>query len=132
MESLSLQIQKDDWKKEKHVPVIELKEPAKKGEPINIHLCVGKEIPHPNTTEHHIRWIKLFFQPDGEKFSIHLGTYTFEAHAESVEGPNKGPAKCEPCVHTSVILEKPGTLIALSYCNIHGLWENSLRVDFEN
>jgi superoxide reductase len=132
MDSLKLIIQKDDWKKEKHVPVIETKGPTKKGEPIDVILCVGKEIPHPNTTEHHIRWIKLFFQPDGEKFTIHLGTYTFEAHAESTEGPNKGSAKCEPCVYTRVILEKPGTLTALSYCNIHGLWENSLRVDFEN
>ncbi|MFO7152303.1 MAG: class II SORL domain-containing protein [Bacillota bacterium] len=131
MDIQDLAIQKDDWKKEKHVPVIEIKGPAKKGEPVDILLCVGKEIPHPNTTEHHIRWIKLFFQPDGEKYPVHLGTYAFEAHAESVEGPNKGSAKCEPCAYTRVILEKSGTLIALSYCNIHGLWQNDLRVDLE-
>ncbi|MDZ7815394.1 MAG: desulfoferrodoxin family protein, partial [Planctomycetota bacterium] len=26
--------------------------------------------------------------------------------------------------------EKPGTLIATSYCNIHGLWENQVRIEF--
>jgi len=29
-----------------------------------------------------------------------------------------------------VKLEKSGSLIATSYCNIHGLWESSKRVDF--
>ncbi|MFA5014628.1 MAG: desulfoferrodoxin family protein [Actinomycetota bacterium] len=25
--------------------------------------------------------------------------------------------------------EKPGTLLASSYCNIHGLWQSSKRLD---
>ena len=33
-------------------------------------VSVGKEIPHPNTTEHHIRWIKLFFKGEGENFPL--------------------------------------------------------------
>lgn len=123
-------IQRDDWKNEKHVPMIELEGDVKKGEKVRVHLCVGSEIPHPNTTEHYISWIKLFYKPDGEKYAIHLGTYDFAAHAESVKGANEGSAKCEPCVYTVVSLEEPGELVAVSYCNIHGLWENSLRVDF--
>lgn len=122
-------IKKDDWKNEKHVPVIEIDGTAKKGEALDVCVCVGKEIAHPNTTEHHISWIKLFFKPDGENNVINLGNYQFAAHAESVKGPNEGSAKCEPHVITKVILGKSGTLVALSYCNIHGLWENSLRVD---
>ncbi len=122
-------VQSADWKSEKHVPVIKIKGPAKKGEPCAVQLSVGEEIAHPHTTEHHIRYIKLFFKPEDEKFIVHLGTYQFEAHGESVEGANAGSAKCEPVVSTTVTLDKPGELVALSYCNIHGLWDNSEKVD---
>ncbi len=129
MSAFSSSIQSADWKSEKHVPVIEVKGTAKKGEPFEIALSVGAEIAHPHTTEHHIRYIQLFFKPDGEKFIVQLGTFQFEAHAESVEGANAGSAKCEPKVTTTVTLEKPGELVALSYCNIHGLWDNSQKIE---
>lgn len=129
MSAIGGHIQSADWKAEKHVPVIQLQGTAKKGEPFEVLLSVGAEIAHPHTTEHHIRYIKLFFKPDGEKFIIHLGTYQFEAHGESVEGANAGSAKCEPKVSTTVTLEKPGELVALSYCNIHGLWDNSEKIN---
>ena len=122
-------VQSADWKSEKHVPVIKVKGPVKKGENFEVQLSIGEEIPHPHTTEHHIRYIQLFFKPEGEKFIVHLGTYQFEAHGESVEGANAGSAKCEPRVSTMVTLEKPGELVALSYCNIHGLWDNSEKID---
>ncbi len=121
-------VQSADWKSEKHVPAIKVKGPAKKGEAFEVQLSIGEEIPHPHTTEHHIRYIQLFFKPEGEKFIVHLGTYQFEAHGESVEGANAGSAKCEPRVSTMVTLEKPGELVALGYCNIHGLWDNSEKI----
>ncbi len=122
-------VQSADWKSEKHVPVIQVKGPAKKGEPFEVQLSIGEEIPHPHTTEHHIRYIQLFFKPEGEKFIVNLGTYQFEAHGESVDGPNEGSAKCEPRVTTTITLEKPGDLVALSYCNIHGLWDNAEKIE---
>ena len=54
--------QSADWKKEKHVPVIDAAPKAKKGEWIPVVVTVGKEIAHPNTTAHHIRWIELYFR----------------------------------------------------------------------
>ncbi|HSW35295.1 MAG TPA: class II SORL domain-containing protein [Candidatus Limnocylindrales bacterium] len=131
MSILGDHIKSADWKAEKHVPVIEVSGLAKKGEPLEVRLSVGAEISHPHTTEHHIRFIKLFFQPENEKFIVHLGTYQFEAHGESVEGANAGSAKCEPKVSTTITLGKPGLLVALSYCNIHGLWDNSWKVEME-
>jgi len=122
-------VQSADWKSEKHVPVIEVKGPAKKGESFEVELSVGAEIPHPHTTEHHIRYIQLFFRPEDEKFIVHLGTFQFEAHGESVEGANAGSAKCEPKTTATITLEKPGELVALSYCNIHGLWDSSQKVE---
>lgn len=128
MSSIGNHVQSADWKAEKHVPVIELMSPVKKGEPCQVQLSVGAEIAHPHTTEHHIRFIQLYFKPEGEKFAIHMGTFQFEAHGESVEGANAGSAKCEPKVTATVTLEKPGELVAMSYCNIHGLWDNSEKV----
>ncbi len=128
MSAIGDHIQSADWKTEKHVPVIQIKGATNKGEPFDVQLSVGAEIAHPQTTEHHIRYIKLFFKPEGEKFIIHLGSFQFEAHGESVEGANAGSAKCEPKVKATVTLEKPGELIALSYCNIHGLWDNAEKI----
>ena len=56
-------IQEADWKKEKHVPVIECPDEVSKDEMFDVKAGLGKEIAHPNTTEHHIRWIELYFHP---------------------------------------------------------------------
>ena len=128
MSNIGNYVQSADWKAEKHVPVIEVMGPAKKGEPCQVQLSVGAEIAHPHTTEHHIRYIQLYFKPEGEKFAIHMGTFQFEAHGESIDGANAGSAKCEPKVTATITLEKPGELVAMSYCNIHGLWDNSEKV----
>ena len=58
--------QKADWKTEKHVPVLEAPDRVGKGGLLQLIVSVGKEIPHPNTTEHHIRWIEVYFHPKGE------------------------------------------------------------------
>ncbi|MBN1487610.1 MAG: class II SORL domain-containing protein [Anaerolineae bacterium] len=121
-------IQAADWKKEKHIPVIEAPEAVKAGAPFNVTVSVGKEIPHPNTTEHHIRWIDVYFKPDGDKFSYQIGHFDFSAHGESVKGANEGPAHTHPFAVSSLTIEGPGTLVALSFCNIHGLWESSKEI----
>jgi superoxide reductase len=121
-------VQSGDWKQEKHLPVIECAEAVKAGEKLAVTVSVGKQIAHPNTTEHHIRWIQLFFQPEGDKFTYQLGQWDFNAHGESVLGPNQGPVWSEPAVTTSLTLKKSGTLLALGFCNIHGVWESAKEV----
>jgi superoxide reductase len=116
-------VQTADWKAEKHVPVIEAPDSVKAGEKFAVQVTVGKEIAHPNTTEHHIRWIRLYFKPDGGKFAYDVALMEFDAHGESVEGPNKGPVYSEPSLQATLKLNVSGTLLATSYCNIHGLWE---------
>jgi superoxide reductase len=115
--------QSADWKSEKHVPVIECPDQVTADEVFDVKVTLGKEIAHPNTTEHHIRWIQLYFKPEGEKFAYQVGNFEFTAHGESVDGANKGPVYTNHRVTTSLKIQKPGTLIATSYCNIHGLWE---------
>lgn len=116
-----------DWKTEKHVPVIEAPANVKAGEKFTVEVTVGKEIAHPNTTEHHIRWIRLYFKPESGNI-FDLGLFEFNAHGESTEGANKGPAYVEPSATVVVKLNASGTLMAESYCNIHGLWESSKEI----
>jgi superoxide reductase len=131
MEELSKVFQSADWKKEKHVPVLEAPEKVKKGENVRVSVTVGKEIPHPNTTEHHIAWIDVYFHPQGSKFPYHLGRFEFHAHGASTDGPNTSSIYAHPAVTLTFKSEKSGTLFAFSYCNIHGLWMHSRELSVE-
>jgi len=122
-------VQSADWKKEKHVPAIECAEKVEAGKPFQVTVGVGKELPHPNTTEHHIRWIDLYFQPRGDKFVHQIAHCELAAHGESAKGANQGPAYTHSSVSLSMQVDGPGTLIALSLCNIHGLWESSKEIE---
>jgi len=121
--------QSADWKKEKHVPVIEVLK-VQKGF-AEVRVSVGKEIPHPNTTEHHIMWIELVFQPEGEKFPYVIGRADFSSHGASVEGANKSTVYTEPVALFAFKTEKSGKLVAFSYCNIHGLWKGEAELKLE-
>lgn len=125
MEKLGALIQEANWKTEKHVPTIDCPDTVEADELFNVKVGIGKEIAHPNTTEHHIRWISLFFCSEGEKFPYHLGHYEFNAHGESVQGPNKSSVYTHHHVTTSFMTGRPGTILALALCNIHGLWQSA-------
>lgn len=120
-----------DWKAEKHVPAIESPSAVKAGALFAVKVSVGKEIAHPNTTEHHIRWISLYFHPEGEKFPFEIGRFEFCAHGESAAGPNQGSVYTHHDVQTSLKITKPGTLYATSLCNIHGLWQSSQEIKLD-
>lgn len=120
MKKVTETVQSGDWKSEKHVPVIHLPEDLS-AEKLEIKVVVGDEIAHPNTLEHHIAWMKLFFMPGGGKFPIEIGSYVCSAHGES-------EVYSEPVIKASVKLPGNGVLQALSYCNLHGLWESSVEL----
>ena len=108
-------IRSADWKVEKHVPVIELVE-VKEGE-ITVDVSVGKELPHPNTFEHHIRWIDLYYVPEKGQFLYPVGKVEFGGHGE-------GKTFTKPKATFTLKTKKPGKFVAFSLCNIHGLWKS--------
>jgi len=124
MKTLGKFLQSGDWKGEKHVPVIHAPKKVKAGEAFEIGVSIGDEIPHPNTLEHYIAWVKVFFFQDGGKFPVELVDFKFAAHGEAGNFT-------EPSATTKIKLEKSGTIHAISYCNIHGLWENSQDIVVE-
>lgn len=123
--------QSADWKAEKHVPVIESKDKVKKGEYIKFTVAIGRDIPHPNKTEHHIRWIEVYFLPEGEKFPYQISKTEFTSHGESSKGPDTSTVYSHHEVSLTFKTDNPGTIFASSYCNIHGLWENSKYIEVE-
>jgi superoxide reductase len=117
-----------DWKSEKHVPVITCSDTSAAGAALDITVTVGKEIAHPNTTNHHISWIALHFVPAGSKASVEIARCEFSAHGAAVEGPDKGPALTDSTVSVRAKLVASGTLFATAYCNIHGLWASEKTI----
>lgn len=131
MSSIQDLFQSADWKTEKHVPVIEVPDKVKKGEIFSVKATIGKEIAHPNKTEHHIRWIAVYFHPQDGKFPYQIGRAEFTAHGESAEGPDTSTVYTHHEAVFSFKTDKPGTIHASSYCNIHGLWQNSKEIEVE-
>jgi superoxide reductase len=123
--------QSADWKAEKHVPVIEAADKVNKGDFLSVKVIVGKEIPHPNTTAHHIRWIEVYFHPKAEKFPYQIGRFEFSAHGESTQGVDTSTVYTQPEVSLKFKAEKDGLILASAYCNIHGLWQNSKELSLE-
>ena len=118
-------IKNADWKQEKHVPVIDAPDKAAKTRLFKVSVTIGKEIAHPNKTEHHIRWIEVYFHPEGEQFPYQIAKTEFCAHGESGAGADTSSIYTNHEMSVSFKTDKPGTIYALSYCNIHGLWQNS-------
>ena len=117
-------LQTADWKTEKHVPVIECPDEVNKGEFFRVTATIGKEIAHPNKTDHYIVWISIYFLAEGEKFPYEIAKTDFSAHGASVQGPDTSSIYTHHETTVSFKTEKPGTIYAVSYCNIHGLWKN--------
>jgi superoxide reductase len=120
-----------DWKTEKHVPVIDCPDQVKADDFFPVKVTIGKEVAHPNTTEHHICWIAVYFHPEGDKFPYEIGRVEFTAHGASTEGPNKGTVYTHHEVSLSMKTGKPGILYASSHCNIHGLWQSQKAIKIQ-
>jgi len=131
MTTIGEQYQSADWKTEKHVPVIECPDSVAADEMFDVNVTLGKEVTHPNTTEHHIRWIQLYFKPEGDKFAYQVGSFEFCAHGESTDGADQGPVYTNHSAVARMKVKKAGTLMATALCKIHGLWESAKAVSLK-
>ena len=101
-------------KRESHTPKIEAPARAKADETILVKITVG---PHPNTVEHSIRWVAVFFYEEGRAFNpLSLAKVSFNAPTT------------EPEITLKVKLGKSGVIHALEYCNLHGLWSGKKEI----
>ena len=106
----------EEMDKEKHVPIIDTPTSVKEGEPFMVTITVGKIVPHPNTVQHHIEWIQLFAKEEDSKYVVEIAKVDL------------GPTYASPEVTIPVMLKKNSTLFSLEYCNIHGVWDYSVKI----
>ena len=102
--------------REKHVPTITIDKGHKEDVDI-VRVVVGHEESHPNTVEHHIVWIELYGVKKNNDQVISLGRAVC------------APVFSNPNVRFQINQIKDFKAFhALAYCNIHGLWANSLEL----
>ncbi len=129
MSKLGPLFQMEDGNRERHIPVIDCPDRVAAGKPFAINVTIGNEVKHPNTTEHHIKWVQVFFRPDNDRFSYQIAHCDFAAHGDSEAGSGKGPVVTDHRVSVVVSVNGTGRIYALSLCNIHGLWESGKDVE---
>ncbi|WP_455364835.1 class II SORL domain-containing protein [[Eubacterium] cellulosolvens] len=101
-------------KVESHTPKIEVPESVSPGTPFEVKVSVG---PHPNTVEHSIRRIEVYFYEENRAFN-----------PVTITTANLTPAYTEPNITLTMKVTKPGTIYAVEYCNLHGLWEGRKEI----
>ena len=99
----------EEEEKEKHVPHIEVN-----GNTVTVK-C-GRDVQHPSTDQHYIGWIKLFGVDKQDNFR-ELGS------------ANLTPVLSHPGASFMVNVGNYKKFLALIYCNLHGLWENKLKLE---
>ncbi len=104
-------------KVETHTPKINAPDKVKAGEPFTVEISVG---PHPNTVQHSIRYIEVFFKEDGRVFN-----------PITIAKIELTPEYAEPNVTLTLKLRKSGILYAVEYCNLHGLWEARKKIEVD-
>jgi len=104
-------------KVETHTPKIEVPDTVKAGEPVEVRIRVG---PHPNTVEHSIRWVEVYYYEEGRAFNpVLLARVMF------------APGYTEPDIVFKIAFKKSGVIYALEYCNLHGVWEGRKEIKVE-
>ena len=98
--------------KEKHVPDISVST-GDAGTVVTVK--IGKEVLHPTTKEHHIVWAKLFGETSEGKF-VEIGMLDF------------GEGTALPVGSIMVETSAYKSITALAYCNLHGVWDNSITL----
>jgi len=100
-----------------HTPRIDAPDRVRPGEDFTLKIVVG---PHPNTVDHSIRWIDVFLYEEGREFNpIHIARILLEA------------GYTLPEVTLKMRIQKRSVVHAVSYCNLHGLWEARKEIDVE-
>lgn len=101
-------------KKENHTPKIDAPDAVDADKAFELKVNVG---PHPNTLEHSIRWIEIYFYEEGRPFNPIM-----------LSRVELAPVLSEPSTVLKAKLQKSGVLHAVEYCNLHGLWSSKKEI----
>jgi superoxide reductase len=96
---------------DKHSPVVLCDPSAKRDNPFRVKVRIGTNAKHPNLPDHHYQYIQLW----------NLETLIGEVKLQrSSYGDNPVQIEADFIVYPKVSMR----LIAMAYCNKHGLWQS--------
>jgi superoxide reductase len=90
----------DDFTK-KHTPLISA---ARDGDTVTVTVEVGRDVPHPNATDHYITFIELY------------------SEMAPIARFDLFPAVSAPRVSVVCLLPEGAKVTAVEHCNLHGVW----------
>lgn len=96
---------------DKHSPVIICESNAKRDVPFRVKVKIGKSVKHPNAPDHHYEYIQLW----------NLETLAGEI---KLQRSSFGDLPVHIEAEFTIIPKTSLRLIALAYCNKHGLWQS--------
>jgi len=96
----------------KHLPIITAPQSVKKGECFEVQVEVGKIMAHPNAPGHHIEFIELY------------ADHTYLARMDITAVMVCSVMKV--CLSLDHIHSE---LRAFAHCNLHGTWENRVKLE---
>lgn len=96
---------------DKHTPIVICEDEAVRGEPFKVKVRIGTNVKHPNAPDHHYEYIQLW----------NLETLAGEIKLQRASyGDDPVFIETEFIIIPKVSLR----LVALAYCNRHGLWRS--------
>ena len=100
-----------------HTPVIECPDKVEAGKIFRIKLSLGNGTGHPDTTEHHICRVSLYYSDSDGKTVRQLAGVEYDSHSPERDALSRYETTIDAKISES------GVLHAMAYCNVHGLAE---------
>jgi superoxide reductase len=93
-----------------HWPKLTIRKSPVVGKPFELTVQIGQQV-HPMLPDHHIEWVEVW------------------AKRKQLERVEFGePVWMQPIATLTLVAQAHTTLLVRTKCNIHGLWENSIKV----
>lgn len=80
------------------------------GKPFQLAIQVGQQL-HPMTAEHHIEWVEVW-----------------AGDTKVTRTEFAAPTWAQPVLNVTLVRNAPVELKVRLHCNLHGLWENTIKV----
>ena len=122
--NVSEHIEVDERRTRELAPVIECADMVKAGEWYVVKVTVPDALTNPGIPGDRLRWISLYFQPDGEKVPSHVSLFDFTSEAGAAPVPVRKPRDAT----TSLRGTEPGTLFAVVHCQVRGILQTSKHI----
>jgi superoxide reductase len=104
-------------KTQSHTPVIGCPDKVEADKIFQIKISLGDSLGHPDTNEHHVCRVSLYYSDSEGKTVRQIAGVEFQSHS-----PGKDALSRYETIIDAKIAES-GVLHAMAYCNLHGLAE---------